>query len=923
MKIQVRLTVNGRKIERETDSDLSLLRFLREELRLVGTKDGCEKGHCGTCTVLVDGEAKRSCLIKMNRANGLTIETIEGLTDSADGTPNFIRYAFQAEGAVQCGFCTPGMILATKALLDKNTTPTPSDVKEALKNNLCRCTGYAAIERAVLRAASIKRGEDAIGKESQTVPLGVGARAPRKDTPAKTRGEPIFADDLPSKNALIGKLLFSAYPHARVISIDTAEAKKAEGVVLVLTAKDVPGRNAFGLFVPQQPVIVAEETKYFGDIVAAVFAETRELAEHARALIKVDYEPLPPFLSAVDNFDQNAPLIHRDTENNIVHHVSVRKGDTDAAFENADIVVEGLYFTQAVEHAYLEPESCLAEPDGLGGVVVRTGSQGSQEYREMIAESLNLPVDKVRVIMTACGGAFGGKEEPAGQIHAALAALKTGRPAKIVLTREESICTSTKRHPMRLWMKHGATSDGRLVAVQSRVIADAGAYISQSKPVVFRSAVTATGPYVVPNFSADSYGIYTHNNPSGAFRGFGSTQACFAAEIQMDKLARKLNMDPAELRRVNGFESGSVTGTGQTLRDGIGYKATLDAAAVALGRMKEQLLDRERPENVKLGFGIASSFKNVGIGTGLSDHAGAIVELMRNGRIEVRTGAADMGQGSDTIAAQIVVDVLGLPYDLVDVVSCDTALCPDGGMTTGSRQTFVTGNAVKCAAEALKTELADYWPKTKPETPPDAAALAASYRAAKEAGASVLFEYTYIPPKTYAHRTAADPEPGRKTEEYDIHYAYCFTSAAAAVEVDTNTGEIHVLKIAAAQDVGKALNPLNVRGQIEGAVAMGLGYALSEEFREDAERIQTDDLRKLGVPRIGDVPPIEVFIIEEPQTKGPFGAKGIGEVGLNPIAPAISNAVFDAAGIRLQSLPMKKEKVLAALKELQNNPDEC
>ncbi len=908
MNTTVSLIVNGERIERPVDENLSLLRFLREELHLIGTKNGCEKGHCGTCTVIVDGEAKRSCLIKMSRANGLDVTTIEGVKDAEDGTPHYIRQAFLLEGAVQCGFCTPGMILAAKALLDKNDAPTLPEVKEALKNNLCRCTGYAAIERAVLRAAAAKRGDPMSLKPPERG--GVGHSAIRKDSPAKARGEALYVDDLPAEHPLVGKLLFSEYPHARIVSIDVSEAEKAEGVAVVLTAGDVPGRNAFGLFVPQQPVLAADETRFLGDVIAAVFAETRQQADKARGLIRVVYEPLEPLLSALDNFSDDAPRIHPDAEKNVVHHVSVRKGDVDKGFGEADVVIEGRYYTPAVEHAYMEPESSLAVPDGMGGVIVRTGSQGSQEYQEMIAESLDLPMDKVRVILTACGGAFGGKEEPAGAIHAALAAYKTGRPAKVVLSREESIRMSTKRHPMHLWMKHGVTKDGKLVAVSSRVVADAGAYMSASKPVVFRSAVTATGPYEVPHFHADSYGVYTHNNPCGAFRGFGSTQACFAAEIQMDKLAEALGMDPAELRRRNGYESGSVTGTGQTLGDGIGYRGTLEAAAAALERMKEEFGPLERPAHVKLGFGIASSYKNVGIGTGLSDHAGAIAELMRDGRVEIRTGAAEMGQGSDTAAAQIAAQALSIPYDLIDVVSSDTALCPDGGMTTGSRQTFVTGNAVKDACGALKAELAPYWP----DGAPTADALAATYRAAKENWASVLFERTYVPPKTYAHRTDANPDPARKAEEYDIHYAYCFASAAVAVEVDTESGAVRVLKVAAAQDVGKAINPVNVRGQIEGSVAMGLGYALTEEYRQDETRVITDDLRKLGVPRIGSIPPIEVFIIEEAHSKGPYGAKGIGEVGINPLAPAVSNAVHDAVGARLTELPMTKEKVLAALK---------
>ena len=919
MKIPVSLIVNGLQVEREVESDWSLLRFLRETLQLTGTKNGCEKGQCGTCTVIIDGEAKRSCLVKMNRASGLKVETIEGLAQGENGEPHFIQQAFLDEGAVQCGFCTPGMVLASKSLLDRNPDPSLPEIREALKNNLCRCTGYAAIERAVLRAADFRRtaGIRRDNRPGRGSAQAVGVSVIRKDAPAKVRGQALFADDLKSTNPLTGKLLFSEHAHARIVSIDATEARKAPGVVAVYTAEDIPGRNSFGLFVPQQPVIAGTEVKYLGDVVAAVFAETREQAEHARSLVRVRYEVLPALLSALDNFENGSPLVQEGTENNIVHHVSVRKGDAASAFALADVVVEGNYYTPAIEHAYLEPESCLAEPDGKGGITVWTGNQGSQEYREMIAASLDLPLDKVRVVLTACGGGFGGKEEPAGQIHAALAALRTGRPAKIVLTREESIRTSTKRHPMNLWMKHGATADGTLVAIESRVIADSGAYISQTKPVIFRSAVTATGPYEVPNFSADSYGVYTHNNPCGAFRGFGSTQASFAAEIQMDKLARALGLDGAELRRRNAYGEGSVTGTGQTLHGSVGYRQTLETVARALERMKAELSPLPRPPNVKLGFGLAGAYKNVGIGTGISDHAGAAVELTSAGRIEVRTGAAEIGQGSNTVAAQIAADILDVPYDLVDVVACDTDRCPDGGMTTGSRQTFVTGNAVKEAAAGLKSRLQPFFDAQAHEgNGITETVLRNAYGLAAAAGVPASFEFTYVPPKTYAHRTDADPSPERLPAEYDIHYAYCFASAAVAVEVDTDTGIIKPLKIAIAQDVGKAINPANIRGQIEGAAAMGLGYALSEEFLEDEKRIITDDLRKLGVPRITDMPIMETIIIEDPHAQGPFGAKGMGEVGLNPVAPAISNAVFDATGIRLQALPMKKEKVLEALKKL-------
>jgi CO/xanthine dehydrogenase Mo-binding subunit/aerobic-type carbon monoxide dehydrogenase small subunit (CoxS/CutS family) len=907
MKIKVSLIVNGIQYTKEVNENLSLLRFLREELNLIGTKNGCAKGHCGTCTVIVNGENKRSCVVKMGKLEGAVVETIESINENEK--LHYIQQGFIEEGAVQCGFCTPGMIMSTKALLDTNPSPSEEEIKEALKHNICRCTGYKTIIKAVQRAAYLKV-EQQIDKTEEDFSFGyIGKSVLRKDALAKVKGERVFADDYQAENMLYGKLLFSEHAHARILSINIEEAKQAPGVVLVLTGKDVPGRNAFGLFDAQQPVIAEKEVNYLGEVVAVVYAETSDQAEYARSLIKVEYEVLKPLLSPIESFDKGSQLVHDDTENNIVHYVNVRKGDVAQAFKEADVVVEGYYYTPAIEHAYLEPEACLAKPEEDGQLTVWTGSQGSTAYQQMIALSLDIPIEKVRVIYTPCGGGFGGKEEPTVQIHAALGAFKIGRPVKMVLTREESIRTSTKRHPMHIWMKHAARKDGTLLAMESKVIADAGAYISQTKPVIFRSAVTATGPYVVPNVKADSYGMYTHNNPSGAFRGFGSTQASFAAEIQMDKIAAEIEMDPVELRRKNGFEKGKITSTGQVLKDGVGYLGTLEAAEKILNDMKSEYANVTLPEHKKIGFGIASSYKNVGIGTGKLDQAGAIVDIESNGRVTVKMGATDMGQGVDTIVAQIAATALAVPYDLVDVIACDTLICPDGGMTTASRQTYVTGNAVKKAACMLKEKLVQY---VDADTM-DQKTLAKAYEKANENGDTLSIETNYRPPKTYAHEAQADHIPGKPLEEYDIHYSYCFASIAVAVEVDTLTGEVKVLKVGAAQDVGKALHPQNIVGQIEGAVVMGMGFALSEEFLQDEHRIITDNLHKLKIPRIQDMPKIESVIVEVDQLEGPYGAKGMGEVGLNPMAPAISNAIYDAVGVRLQSVPMKKEKVLAAL----------
>jgi len=815
----------------------------------------------------------------MAKLAGASILTIEGL--STPGELTFVQRAFAEEGAVQCGFCTPGMVIAATALLDEVPDPSDEQIRQALKHNLCRCTGYGAILRAVRRAAQNRL-------RPPLVELGthlVGASPIKKDAPAKLRGEPVYADDLPAPDALHGVILFSAHVHARIRALDIRAAQASPGVVLVLTGKDVPGRNAFGLFVPQQPVICVDEVKYLGDVVAVVFAETRAEAEAARTKIVVDYEPLPVLDDPEVNLRPGAPRVHEDGVDNVVHHVAVRKGEVEAAFARAAVIVEGEYRTQAVEHAYLETESCLVRPDAEGGLTVWTGNQGSMAYRDMIAASLALPPEKVRVILTACGGGFGGKEEPTVQIPAALGALRTRRPVKMVLTRAESIRMSIKRHPMIVRQRHGADADGMLLAVESVVIADAGAYQSQTKPVVFRSAVTAPGPYVVPNVKADSTGVATHRNPSGAFRGFGSTQAAFAAEIQMDKLARALGLSPDELRRRNAFTDGSEMATGHLLPRGAGYRATLESATRALDALRSRFAETPRAVHKKVGFGLASSYKNVGIGVGLADSAGAIIEVAP-GRVTVYTGAADIGQGSDTLAAQIASQELGVSYDLVEVVACDTARSPDGGMTTASRQTYVTGNAVLAAARQARARL------DAGEKPP------------------LRVEYTYVPPLTKAHQSES------KTDPLGIHYSYCFASSAVAVEVDTLTGEVRVLKVHLAQDVGKALHPVNLIGQIEGSALMGVGLALTENYVSTDTKVVTDTLVKLGVPWLADTPEIEAVFCEVGDPNGPYGAKGMGEVGLNPLAPALSNAIFDAIGVRLQELPMTPSKVLAALGRL-------
>lgn len=915
----MRITVNGVDHSVEDYSQTTLITFLRDQLGLTGTKNGCSgKGHCGACMVIINGEATRSCVVKLGKLDGAVIETIENLTSGEELHP--IQQAFIKAEAIQCGFCTPGMIMASKALLDKTLDPSDEEIKLALKHNLCRCTGYVSIIKAIKLAAEMLKGLDMAKLQEKN-----DGYIMRKDAADKVKGKALYAGDLREENMLHGKLLLSDYPHAHILSIDTSEAKAMDGVAAVLTAKDIPGRKVFGLHLPHQPVMAEDKVKFSGDSVAVVFAETAAIAEEAVKKIKVEYKPLPGVFSPIEGMKEDAPKIHE--QGNELKHWKVRKGDIDKAFASADIIIEDEYYTPMVEHAYLETESVLVRIEEDGTLTVYTGSQSSFAMQNMIAQSLGIEKDRVRVILTTTGGAFGGKEEPVMQIHAALGAMVTGRPVKMTLTREESIRMSTKRHAAYIYMRHGATKDGKLVAFESRTIVDVGAYASVSTAVVFRSAVVASGPYEIPHVKTDALGIYTNNNPGGAFRGFGSTQVAFAAELQMDKLARALKMDPIELRLKNALEPGAETITGQVLTDGIGFVETLHAVREAM-----RSIHFEPAPGKVIGIGVAGSYKNVGIGTGKADGAGAALELVENGRLLVKVGATENGQGSDTAMAIIAARATGVNYDAIDILSSDTANTPDGGVTTASRQTYVTGNAVlyaatelkekllSFAAEVMNTEAVDLDIKESAVIVKDGdicILLSEIYEKAAEKGIKIESYHYYNPPETFPLRESADHEPGVDLNKYDIHYSYCFGAQAAVVEVDESTGEVTVLKMIAAQDAGNSIFKQSVHGQIEGAVMMGAGYALQEEFLQDEGRIITGNLLKIKVPFIRHSFDIETLVIEKPQLSGPFGAKGMGEVPINPTAPAIINAIYDAVGVRINSLPATKDKVLAALKSKQ------
>ncbi len=917
MTTEIELHVNGRAYRAEVKPKTTLLQVLRDQLRLTGTKNGCGQGRCGACTVIVEGQAVRSCVYLAHRAEGRQVETIEGLV--REGQLHPLQRAFVEGGAIQCGFCTPGMIMAAKALLDSNPHPGEQDIEKALKRNLCRCTGYQKIIEAIQRAGAELRGETvppppsfAPADPSLTT---IGRRLPRPDAVAKATGEAVFAADLYFEGLLQARVLRSRCPHARLLKVDTTQASALPGVVAVLTADDVPGAKNHGLIRADWPVLAYDKVRYVGDAVAIVAAETEEIAQNALHLIEVDYEPLPVVSSAEAALAEDAPLVHE--SGNVLEHIKVDRGDVEEAFAQAEVVVENEYRTPAIEHLFLEPEAAVATVDEEGRITVYVGSQIPFDDRRQIAASLALAEDKVRVVQTRVGGAFGGKEDISVQIHAALLAQASGRPVRLVYTRQESMIAHPKRHATVIRMKTAATREGKLLAVQADILGDTGAYASLGSPVMTRAATHAPGPYEVPNVKIDCRAIHTNNPPAGAFRGFGVTQSNFAAETQMDILARRLGLSPLELRRRNALRIGAATSTGQVLRESVGLLETIDQVEKAVRDLELEVWQpaagyRQPGAHKRRGWGLACAYKNVGLGGGLADSAGAEVELADGGRAIVRAGAAEVGQGLVGVVAQIVAEELGVAYQNVEVILGDTGQTPDSGPTTASRQSFVTGNAVRLAARQVRQNLAATVAEELDASPaqltfregqissPEGQSISLDEAIAltKREERSLKASYVYTPPPT-----------APLGQEGDAHFAFGYATQAACVEVDVTSGEVKVLKVIVAQDVGRAINPMAVEGQLEGGVMMGLGYALLEEFKLEEGMVLSDSLASYRIPDISLKPEVTPLIVEARAAEGPYGAKGVGEITSIPTAAAITTAIYDAVGVRIYSLPATADRI--------------
>jgi CO/xanthine dehydrogenase Mo-binding subunit len=740
----------------------------------------------------------------------------------------------------------------------------------------------------------------------------IGQSMPRVDALAKVTGEARYSGDIHYPNQTWMKILFANRPHARIRSIDISRAEALPGVIAVFTAEDVPV-NEYGLIMPDQPVLVgpgstkpyADHVRWIGDQVAVVVAETEAIAAQGRDLIVVDYEDLPVVTDMEEAMKDGAPRIHPERDSNVFCHYRIRKGDVEAAFAQADVTIEGEYRTPAQEHAYLQPEAGVGLIDDEGRVTVIVGGQWTHEDQEQVAHALGLPIEQVRIIYPPIGGAFGGREDMSVQIVLGLAAWRLhqrgiDRPVKIIWSREESMIGHHKRHPYLIRTRWGATREGKVIAAEVEVIADGGGYAYTSTKVLGNATLMCTGPYEIPNVKVDSYAVYTNNMVTGAFRGFGGPQGAFAAETQMNRLAEALGIDPVEIRLRNILREGSLLSVGSPLPKGVSLPQVVEACAREAGWQVDRADDSQvvkamrstaqpglmpgTKSHVKRGIGFAASFKNVGFSFGAPEKCTATVELHGRGEIEsvvVHHAAAEVGQGVHTVLTLAAAEAAGVPVDRVKLIVSDTAYTENSGSVSASRMTFMSANSVKGAVEAALE-------KWRAEDRPAVAT------------------YEYRPPRT----TPLDPQTGKS----DPNFSYGYVAQAVTVEVDTETGHVHILDVICTDDVGRAINPQQVQGQIEGAVVQGAGYALLENFVQHGGYVQTQHLSTYLIPTVLDVPDrVHSMILEYPDPIGPWGARGMGEMPLLPMAPAVIAAVHDATGVWFHEFPLTPERVLRGL----------
>ena len=895
-------TLNGASVSLDAPPGEPLSQALRERLGARDVKVGCGAGDCGACTILIDGAPVCACLTPTAQAEGRAVETLTGLHQSPEGER--LAASFAVHQAAQCGICTPGMMVSAVALLRAGGPVEPQTVEDALGGVLCRCTGYRKIVDAVVAAAGG-------GASVASADGAVGDAIPRLDGAAKIDGTERFGDDVAPDGALVVRVIRSPHFRARFRLGDLAAFRAAHPwVELILTAADVPGPNRFGV-IPgfiDQPLFAETETRFRGEAVACVIGPAEEMADFNIATFPVTWEPLPHALTILEA--PEADEMHPDKPGNVMCEGFVKRGDAEAGLADAVVVAEGTFETAFVEHGYIEPEAAFAEMVG-DRLHVHCCTQAPVMNQVGLAGLLGMDQDRIRIVPTATGGGFGSKLDLSAQPFVALAALKLGRPVRITYGRIESMQTTTKRHPARITMKVGADAQGKLTGMDFQGAFNTGAYASWGPTVANRVPIHASGPYSVPGYVARTQALYTNAPPAGAFRGFGVPQSSIALETLLDEIAGKLELDPLRMRIDNALRNGQPTVCGQVFEQGVGIGACLEALLPAWDAARAECdAFNATATHLRRGVGVAGGWYGCG-NTSMPNPSTIKAGIRADGTVVLHQGAVDIGQGSNTVITQIFAEALGVPVGQITRVGGDTDVTPDAGKTSASRQTFVTGGAAKAAGEALRRQILSLVNAS------ETARLSLSDGTVRDGAATHTLDLSRLEPNDEGYVLTATESYDPPTEPLDengqgVPYAqYGYAAQLAVVEVDTKLGTTKVLKIVAAHDVGRAINPLLVEGQVQGGVAQGLGMALMEEFLPG----RTENLHDYLIPTFGDVPPIETIIIEEPDLHGPFGAKGLGEHALIPTAPAILNAITHATGARLRQVPVTPSRLRAALKE--------